>query len=122
MKAIGIDIIEIDRIQAMTEKYGKRFLNRIYTQQEIAYCNPSNNNYRHNSLAARFAAKEAFYKAANPFLGKSIPWHDCEVVGNQNEAPQIVVPSQLKEALGNPVIYLSLSHTHKYAVAVVVIE
>ncbi len=122
MKSIGIDLVEIDRIQAMTEKYGERFLDRVFTKQEISYCRHTRRGFRHNSLAARFAAKEAFYKAANPLLGHAILWHDCEIISDNREIPRIVVTPALKEALGNPVVHLSLSHTHKYAVAVVVID
>lgn len=58
---IGIDIIEIDRIKETIEKYGERFLNKVYTKDELDYCLKKNNKFQH--LAARFAAKEAVFKA-----------------------------------------------------------
>ena len=122
MKSIGVDIIEIDRIQAMTEKYGDRFLKRVYTTQEVDHCRPSKGSYHHNSLAARFAAKEAFYKAANPLIAQPILWHDCEILSDKDGVPRISIVPELEKALGNPAIHLSLSHSHRYAVAIVVIE
>lgn len=122
LKAIGVDIIEIERIQLMTNKYGLRFLHKIYTERELDYCRLSDGSYRVNSLAVRFAAKEAFYKAANQIVKQIIPWHDCEILNKKNGTPQICLNSNTKSELRETTIHLSLSHSHQYAVAFVVID
>ncbi len=122
LKAIGVDIIEIERIQLMTNKYGLRFLRKIFTERELDYCRLSDGSYRVNSLAARFAAKEAFYKAANQIVKQTILWHDCEIINNKNGTPQICFNSNTINELMETTIHLSLSHSCDYAIAFVVIE
>lgn len=122
MKSLGIDIVEVTRIQAITEKYGNRFLVRVFTKRELAYCQREDNSYRFESLAGRFAAKEAFYKAASPLIEKAIPWHGCEIINDNNGAPQLIINSDLAKILGESRIHVSLSHTHNNAVAVVLID
>ena len=122
IKGLGVDITEIDRIQSITSRYGSRFLKRIYTSKEIEYCKTPKNSFRFSSLAARFAAKEAFYKAVYPIVRQVIPWHFCEILNDSDGVPQIQVPNKLNEELNGAKILLSLSHSEKYAVAVVIIE
>ncbi len=122
LKGIGIDIAEVDRIKSIISRFGNRFLNRVYTQQEIEYCKILKDEFRFTSLAARFAAKEALYKAAFPIIRQSIPWHACEVINDHDRVPQIRISDDLKRELNGPKIHLSLSHSENYAVAVVVIE
>ena len=121
MKNIGVDIVEVDRIQTIVEKFGERFLNRVFTKTEIDYCQIQNNRFRFTSLAARFAAKEAFYKAAFPLIRRSIPFHDCEVVNDPDGVPQLRISENLKKELESN-LFISLSHSIKYAVAMIVIE
>ena len=122
IRGLGIDITEIDRIRSITSRFGSRFLNRIYTPNEIQYCKISKNDFRYPSLSARFAAKEAFYKAAFPIIQHAIPWHSCEVYNDATGVPRIQISTNLLEELKNPTLILSLSHSEKYAVAVVIIE
>jgi len=122
IKGLGVDIAEIDRIHSITSRYSSRFLNRIYTSKEIDYCKTPNNSFRFSSLAARFAAKEAFYKAVFPMVRHSIPWHSCEIINDSDGVPQIQISKDLEEELNDTQIQLSLSHSEKYAVAVVIIE
>jgi holo-[acyl-carrier protein] synthase len=122
IKGLGVDIAEIDRIRSITSRFGSRFLNRIFTNNEIEYCKISNNDYRFTSLSARFAAKEAFYKAVFPIVRHFIPWHACEVLNDSEGVPRIKISTELKDELNEPHIQLSLSHSEKYAVAVVIIE
>lgn len=122
MRAVGVDIIEIERIQSIANKYGQRFLQKIYTEKELEYCRFADGTLRFNSLAVRFAAKEAFYKAANQVVGQIIPWHDCEIVNNKNGIPQFSLHPGLRNDLGKSTIHLSLSHSHRYAVAFVIID
>jgi len=122
MRGLGIDIIEVNRIRAITSRYGLRFLRRIYTQRELAYCRTPAGEHRYTSLAARFAAKEAFYKAVFPQLQQPISWQDCEVTNDDDQVPSLKLSVQLNKRLNQPQILLSLSHCENYAVAIVVIE
>jgi holo-[acyl-carrier protein] synthase len=112
--SIGVDIIEIHRIQQAVEKWQDRFLQRIYTDRELQDC-----DRRWPSLAARFAAKEAVLKALG--TSKDIGWHDIEIRRNENDAPYICLHSNaltIAGQLGIRNFAISLSHSEKYAVAV----
>lgn len=114
--SIGVDIIEVERIYQAAARWQDRFLNRIYTRAEREDC-----GRRWNSLAARFAAKEAVLKTLGN--GKGISWHDIEVKRHDNDAPYICLygnASAQAERLGIRNFALSLSHTEKYAVAVTI--
>lgn len=123
----GIDIIEVNRIKKSIEELGDSFLNRIYTQNEIEYCNKSGEiKYQH--FAARFAAKEAVFKAISQFTfgREGASWKDIEVINIERGKPVINVDS-LKNKLGKTVnnliledIDISISHIKEYAVASVV--
>ena len=110
---IGIDILEVGRIQKVAER-NARFLDRVFTEKEILYSHPKRNNYQH--LAARFAAKEAFFKA----IGKRIAWTDVEVVNEPSGQPRLVVHA--KEDFGFTRCHLSLSQLAEHALAVVILE
>jgi holo-[acyl-carrier protein] synthase len=109
LKGIGIDLIEIERIKKASQN--KNFLKRIFTEKEISYCLNKKNKYQH--LAVRFAAKEAFKKA----IDKNISFKEIEVI-KENNKPKIEI---LNKKFKNKKIFLSLSHTQKYAVAVVIV-
>ena len=117
MLTTGVDIIEIDRIQRVLERWGQRFLHRIYTESEIAYCRG-----RAQNLAARFAAKEATMKALGTGL-RGVGWKDIEVVRDRGGAPSIRLYGRALlrgESLGVKELALSISHSREYAVAFVV--
>ena len=117
MLTTGVDIIEIERIQRVLERWGQRFLNRIYTEGERAYCRGRSQN-----LAARFAAKEAAMKALGTGL-RGVGWKDVEVVRGEGGAPSIRLHGRAlgrAEKLGVKDLSLSLSHSRHYAVAFVV--
>jgi holo-[acyl-carrier protein] synthase len=117
MLTTGVDIIEIDRIQRVLERWGDRFLRRIYTEGEASYCRG-----RAQNLAARFAAKEATMKALGTGL-RGVGWRDIEVVRNEAGAPSLVLHGRAQvraETLGVRELALSLSHSRNYAVAFVV--
>ena len=122
IKGIGVDIIEIDRVRQAIEDYGDKFLKKVFTKKEIAYCK-TNQQYRYPELAVRFAAKEAYSKALGigvKGLGrgkKGLDWLDVEVVNNELGKPHISANSQILER-----VHVSLSHNHTTAVAQVVIE
>jgi len=108
---IGIDVVDILRFKQAVEKWGEIFLHRVFTEREISlYKN------RINSLAVRFAGKEAFYKA----LGKgNLIWKEIEITGN--DKPLITLYGKTKEIINNKKVSISLSHEKKFAVAVVLI-
>ena len=123
----GIDIIEVDRIKKSIEELGDSFLNRIYTKREIDYCNKSGvMKYQH--FAARFAAKEAIFKAISEFIDgrEDAMWKDIEVINLGSGKPVINVDrvkSNIEKTADNLMlesIDVSISHIKDYAVASVV--
>jgi holo-[acyl-carrier protein] synthase len=110
---IGIDIIDVERIKKLAEK-NPRFLERIFTLKEIDYCSKKKNKYQH--LAARFAAKEAFFKA----VGKRISWQDVELSNLPSGEPQLDI--KFKERFFIEKALVSISHLKDYAVATVILE
>jgi len=118
---IGIDIVKTKRIKEAVDKWGKRFLDRVYTADEIAYCYKKHSPYL--SLAVRFAAKEAFIKA----IGSEIiaPLNEIEVVNLGSGKPVIKLNVKLDDYLSNILIsniHLSMSHERDYVVACVILE
>jgi len=119
----GIDIAEVPRIRQAIERFGQRFLNRIYTEGEIRYCESKAN--RVERYAARFAAKEAAMKALGTGWNHGVRWRDCEVARQPGQRPTIVFHGKAGEfaaKLGAKNIALSLSHTEEQAIAQVIIE
>ena len=119
MLTTGIDIIEISRVRGVLERYGQRFLDRIFTPAEIAYCRE-----RAPNLAARFAAKEATMKALGTGV-RGVGWKDIEVVRHESGAPSIELHGRAKQRaqrLGVQEVAISLSHSKDYAVASVVVR
>ena len=110
---LGVDLAEVVRIRAALRRWGDRFLNKHFTAGEIAYC--QRRARPAESLAARFAAKEAFAKA---FRGpRPLGWHDVEVV-MQNGVPAY----RLRGVAADYEAKLSLSHTHAHAVAIAMVR
>ena len=120
----GIDIIEVNRIQENIEKYGEKFLNRIYTNNEINYCE-SKKTQKFQSYAGRFAAKEAVFKALSEFLDNKfeIEWKDIEVINDKNGRPSVNFYGILTEiiTLKNN-IDVSISHIKDIAIARAIIK
>ncbi len=118
--SVGIDIIEIDRVARTLARFGERFLQRVYTEAEIAYCRG-----KPSRLAARFAAKEATAKALGVgiFWREGVYWRDVEVIRDRRGKPDIRLHgSALERAQQEGLTHwaLSLSHSQDYAVAMVV--
>jgi holo-[acyl-carrier protein] synthase len=112
-----VDLIEVARIEAAVLRHGERFLNRIYTARELAEAAG-----RVQSLAARFAAKEAAAKALGCGIGQ-VGWRDIETTRPADQPPEIVLHGAAKalaQALGLREWAVSLSHTKDYAIATVV--
>ena len=112
----GVDIIEISRIKESIESLGERFINRVFTEKEIEYCE-SKKNQKYQHYAARFAAKEAVFKALSWKLEDkyAICWKDIEVVDNKQGRPSLNIIGMNLNDIEN--IDISLSHCKEYAVA-----
>jgi holo-[acyl-carrier protein] synthase len=120
----GIDITEVPRIAASIARYGDRFLKRVFTAREIAYC--SSKKYGSaESFAARFAAKEAAMKAIGTGLQRGVTWRDIEVLREPSGRPTIIFTGKAAEfaaKLGMRRVALSLTHTKHEAMAQVILE
>lgn len=116
----GIDIIEVERIQEAIEKGGDHFKNRIYTEQEIAYCE-SKKKTKYQHYAARFAAKEAVYKAISNLISdrSDVLWKQIEVEQDENGRP--LIQKKKIEKIELEGIDISLSHLQGLAFASVVV-
>ena len=117
----GTDIIEVNRVKEAIEKQGEPFIKRVYTDEEIKYCE-SRRMCKYESYAARFAAKEAVYKAISPSRDEEGVFTEVEVLNEENGRPYVVVHGELKKVLGDKKIEISLSHEKKFAMAMAVIE
>jgi len=119
----GIDLAEIGRIQQSIDRYGSRFLNRIYTAGEQAYCLRRRKSAE--SFAARFAAKEAGAKALGTGISRGVNWLEIEVVREQGGRPKLQFhgrAAQIAAHLGVAHAALSITHTADLAMASVVLE
>jgi len=119
----GIDIAEVPRIAQSIERFGARFLERIFTEAEMRYCDAKAN--RVERYAARFAAKEAAMKALGTGWNHGVRWRDCEVVRLPGGRPTMKFhgkAAEFAERLGAKSISLSLTHTREQAVAQVILE
>jgi len=116
---IGIDIVEVERIQQLAEGHPE-FLTRVYTEHEIRYCSKKKNKHQH--FAARFAAKESLLKALGVGWARDVKWTDIEVINDAMGRPHINTSGEVKrlvEQMEVKEILISLSHTTHYAVAAV---
>ncbi len=119
----GVDIVETARIEHSLERFGERFLHRVFTAGEIEYCQSMKFPARH--FAARFAAKEAVSKAFGTGIGKAMGWKDIGVQREASGQPFVVLSGGAKELAaqrGVAAVWISLSHTDHSAVALAVIE
>ena len=119
----GVDIAEVPRIRESIERFGERFLRRIYTDGEIQYCEAKATRFE--SYATRFAAKEAGMKALGTGWNHGVRWRDIEVVRPKGQRPTIQFHGQaaaIAERLGTKNIALSLTHTKEAALAHVILE
>jgi holo-[acyl-carrier protein] synthase len=119
----GIDIIEVDRIEAAFKRFGERFVQRILCPAELAYC------FSHKSpgpfLAARFAGKEAISKAFGTGIGAQLAWQDMEICRKESGEPYVTLHGKGQTLLaerGGRIVHISLSHTEKHATAVAILE
>src|ERR1700756_1570734 len=121
---LGTDLIETMRMQESIDRYGERFLERIFTAEEIAYCLRKKKNAA-ESFAARFAAKDAGAKALGTGISRGVSWKEFEVRREDSGRPTLHLSgraAELAEAMGVRRIQLSLTHSGEFALAVVVVE
>ncbi len=119
--AVGVDITDVRRIKSALERWGERFVTRIYSSREIEYCR----RHRDESLrfAARFAAKEAFIKCMGSTRG--IQWSDIELVNDRTGKPCFRLSASIRRKLEKRKIrkvHVSITHTADYAAAFVIFE
>ncbi len=120
---IGVDLVENDRLARIIAKWGSKFLQRVFSDGEINYCEKhaqSSVNY-----GARFAAKESFVKALGIGLGMGVKLKEIEVVNDKNGKPDLVLWGEAKtqiEKRNIVKVHLSLTHTRRYATAIVLLE
>ncbi len=113
----GIDIIEVSRIEESIKSLGEKFLKRVFTDYEIKYCN-SKNNMKYQHFAARFAAKEAIFKAISDSLKSKydITWIDIEIRNDENGRPTFSI-DKLDKMINIIDKDISISHIKEYAIA-----
>ncbi len=122
MLETGVDIIEVDRVQSSIAQYGERFLRRVFTESELAYCRG-----RSHELAARFAAKEALSKLLGVGIQHhdGVHWREIEVVSGERGKPSVRLSgraAQRAQEIGIKTFSLSLSHSRDHAIAMVVAQ
>lgn len=120
---LGTDLAEIERVERSIERFGQRFLDRVYTPAEIAYC--MRKKSFGESFAARFAAKEAGAKALGTGISRGVSWQEFEVVREASGQPRLVLTgraAELASEMGVTRVSLSLTHSRELAMAVVVLE
>ena len=122
---IGVDLVNVDRLAGVLARYGERFLKRVFTDREIAYCQGRAKQGVYQ-LAQRFAAKEAFSKALGVGLREGgIRWREVEVLPDPRGKPEIQVTGRaamICEEMGIKGLHLSLTDEDNFAVAMVVLE
>ncbi|MCJ7459522.1 MAG: holo-ACP synthase [candidate division Zixibacteria bacterium] len=119
IESLGIDLIEIKRVKKVKEKWGKRFLERVYTPKELEYC--LKKRYPENSLAGRFAAKEAVMKALGTGLSSGVSWREIEILNDKKGKPEVLLYGKTKKLLGKKKVLISISHTKEDAIAQAII-
>jgi holo-[acyl-carrier protein] synthase len=117
---IGTDIIEVSRVLNSSTREDSR--KKLFTEKEIAYCSKQDGG---QSYAARFAAKEAFFKALGTGWSNNLAWTDVEILNNESGKPYFLLHGEAlsqMNALGGKTVHLSLSHIKSHAIAYVIIE
>jgi holo-[acyl-carrier protein] synthase len=119
----GVDIAETARLEQALERHGERFVKRLYTPREIAYCEGFKN--KAERYAARFAAKEAAFKALGTGWAEGVRWLDVEITHQPSGKPELVFTGRAEELarqLGVTRAAVSISHSDRYVVAQVILE
>lgn len=118
VRGVGVDLVRIPRMREVIARWQERFLHRVFTDQEIAYCRARRDPVPH--FAARFAAKEAGLKALGTGLRLGVSWHELEVRRERGQAPVLVLSGRSREiglSRGGRRMLLALTHEGDYALA-----
>lgn len=116
---LGCDVIEVDRVRGVLERQGERFLHRVFTDEERAYCERMAHPHKH--YAARFAAKEAISKAFSTGIGAELGWRSMSIYHGERHQPLVRLDEKgaaLLRQLGGTEVIVSLSHTETVAMAI----
>lgn len=119
---LGCDVIEVDRVRGVLERQGERFRNRVFTEEEQAYCESLKHPHKH--YAARFAAKEAVSKCFTTGIGAEFGWRSCSIYHGERHQPLVRLDESgqsLLRQIGGTHVVVSLSHTESNAMAVAAI-
>lgn len=120
---VGVDLVDVARLQRVLDRFGDRFLEKLFRPSEISYC--AQRRGRAECLAAGFAVKEAFLKALGTGLSKGVGWLDMEVVREQGKPPQLKLMGralEILQKLGGKTLWVSISHEAGLAMAIVLIQ
>lgn len=120
---IGIDLVDQQRIRAGLEKYGAKYTAKLFTSEEVAYCERHHNKVEH--FAGKFAVKEAYMKALGTGATQDVHFSDIEVLNHENGMPYIAAHNTalgMANSLGVTQIHVTITHTANLAAAVVVLE
>jgi len=120
---LGLDIAEVDRIEAAITRHGSPILERLYTPAEVAYCESHRNKFER--YAGRFAAKEAAMKALGTGWRRGVRWRDIEVIRERSGKPSLALigaAKRIAEELGAKNIFLTITHSGNLALAEVIFE
>lgn len=120
---IGTDFVEVSRLEKILQRWGDRFIGKVYSQNEINYC--QNKAFPAMHYAARFAAKESFLKSLGIGLGMGVKLKEIEVINNPQGYPVLKIHEKIKDnldKLGITAIHISITHTREHAHAIVILE
>jgi len=120
---VGTDLVEVERIERILKKWRERFTMKVFSDGEIRYCRTKVCPARH--FAARFAAKEAFLKGLGMGMGRGVGFRDVEVINSAEGKPALKLQERARDMVEKAGIresHLSISHTERYAMAVVALE
>lgn len=120
VRSVGLDIVEVDRVAADIDRFGRRFVNRLLGPDELEVFDRRRDKAAF--LAGRLAAKEAVIKALGYYVQTKPRYRDIQIVNAEGGAPTLVLPSEIQNQLGRAQCLLSLSHERRYAAAVAVLQ
>lgn len=120
IEGIGVDVVEINRIQRSIDEWGDIFFHKVFTEQELSYAQSRKNVTHH--IAARFAVKEAVAKALATGWSGGFRWKDIEVKNDDSGKPTVLLYGRVKDLLKGSKVLVSISHSDTVVVAMAVIE
>ncbi|MFB0519750.1 MAG: holo-ACP synthase [Acidobacteriota bacterium] len=120
---VGVDLVEIDRLQRAINRWGERLVGRLFTAREMDYCKKKKKGY-YRSLAGKFAAKEALWKALGARGLQRLSWSSLEILNDSQDKPYFAKTEALQKRLADlriKEVFLSITHTRNHALALVIL-